>query len=63
MFKLYISNYIQEYGEGRWVNQMHKTDTNMTDIFMPYCCFSDIYIGLIGLPIYNCDNKRVGLWY
>jgi len=39
VFKLSILNYIWKYGEGRWVYQMHKTDTNMTDIFMPYCLF------------------------
>jgi hypothetical protein len=57
VFKLYILDYIWKYGEGRWAYQMHKTDTNMTDIFMPYC-FLAIYIGL---PIYNCDNKGAGV--
>ena len=57
VFKLSILNYIWKYGEGRWVYQMHKTDTNMTDIFMPYC-FLVIYIEL---PIYNCDNKGAGV--
>ena len=57
VFKLSILNYIWKYGEGRWVYQMHKTDTNMTDIFMPYC-FLVIYIEL---PIDNCDNKGAGV--